>query len=159
MLSCSSINSPEIRPCRDHSSFNAWSISSSEYRFARARMASCTLANSQWVDDGGKRLIRPNPHLRRIEDVLALQFEGGAVIDVVADVFFVREHLMHRAPRPRPPQIGGNLPRIEGLGDFTFGFPFVEKRAVDPRGRFPAPRPAQASTRPGRSGGFCVRRS
>jgi len=68
--------------------------------------------------------------------MLALQFEGGAVVDVVTDIFFVGEHLMHRAARPLPPKIGENLPDVEGLGDFTLGFTLIEKSAVNPADGF-----------------------
>ena len=36
-----------------------------------------------------------NPHIRRIVDVFFLELERPPVIDVVADVLFIGEHLAH----------------------------------------------------------------
>ena len=67
--------------------------------------------------------------------MLKFQFEGRAMINVVADVFFVGEDLVNCAARPRPPKIRDNTFRIQLRGDFGFIFA-VEECSVNPADDF-----------------------
>ena len=50
-----------------------------------------------------------------------LQLEGGAVVDVVADVFLVGQNRAHGAGGPRPIQIGGDAFLIQAVGNLAEG--------------------------------------
>ena len=65
------------------------------------------------LDNRREGFCLANQLLRRIDHPLTLQLEGNAVVDVVADVFFVGEHLVHGTPRPVPSKIGRNAHDIE----------------------------------------------
>ena len=62
----------------------------------------------------------------------ALQLERRAVIDVVADVFLIGEHLMDGRPRPLAAKVGANASRIEDGGDFSLRPALGHKRLIDP---------------------------
>jgi len=61
--------------------------------------------------DAVKRTFLADPHLRRVVDMLLLELEGVAVVDVVADVLFVDEYLANGAVGPGAVLIG-----VDGLG-------------------------------------------
>ena len=82
------------------------------------------------LDNRREGFCLANQLLRRIDHPLTLQLEGNAVVDVVADVFFVGEHLMHRAPRPVPTKIGQNAHGIETRGDLALDHPLLHEPAV-----------------------------
>ena len=85
------------------------------------------------LHDGRERPLRTHPQFRRILDVLALEFEGSAVVDVVADVFFVGQHLVHGAVRPRTRPKSVSVPRlVEQPGDLRLVFLLVDELLVDP---------------------------
>jgi hypothetical protein len=83
------------------------------------------------IHDGFKGPVRPDPHLGRIFNPFLFQFERGVVVDVVADVFFVGEHLMNRTACPGSLQVGQNPPVVELLGDLELGQPVANKFLVD----------------------------
>ena len=65
-----------------------------------------------------KCAVRADPLVGRIGHVLPLQFERGAVIDVVADVLLVGEDLVDGAFRPGPAEICKHALGVEQRGDF-----------------------------------------
>ena len=65
----------------------------------------------------GKSTIFADPHVRRVVDMLLLEFEGMAVVDVVADVLLIAQHLTHRAVSPGPIQIGQDGGSVEPGGN------------------------------------------
>ncbi len=58
------------------------------------------------LDDGFKRIIFSHPFFRGIFDALFLQLEGLAVINIVADIFFVGQNGTDGCLRPVFSQIG-----------------------------------------------------
>jgi len=58
------------------------------------------------------------------------QLEGGAVVDVVADVFLVGQNRAHRAGIPWPIQIGGHAFLIQAVGDLAEGQIFLDQPAI-----------------------------
>ena len=56
--------------------------------------------------DAVKRALLADPHLGRVVDVLLLELEGMAVVDVVADVLFVGQHPVNQPPGPRATTLG-----------------------------------------------------
>jgi hypothetical protein len=54
------------------------------------------------------------------------------VIDVVADVFFVGEHLMHRAPVPSRPKSVNDALRVQRIGNLGFNFCRPNECPVNP---------------------------
>ncbi len=84
------------------------------------------------LHDGRERPLCAHPQFRWVLHVLALEFEGSAVVDVVADVFFVGQHLVHGAVRPRPPEIGERAASVERPSDFRLVFLLVDELLVDP---------------------------
>ena len=83
-------------------------------------------------DHALKCVVSPNPFIGWIVDVLLFQFARRPVIDVVADVFFVGEDLMHRAPVPFPPEVGFHALRVEAGGNLGFDFPATDEHLEDP---------------------------
>ncbi|KRH79070.1 hypothetical protein FERRO_01310 [Ferrovum sp. JA12] len=79
-----------------------------------------------------------DPHLGRVIDVLFLELEGVAVVDVVADVLLIGQHLTHRAVGPRAITIGVDGGVVEALGDFRQWQVVIDQPAVDlvDRGHF-----------------------
>src|SRR6202030_3616881 len=53
-----------------------------------------------WINDAFKDTVGANPFVRWIVDVLFLEFERSSVIDIIADVFFVRENLVNGSACP-----------------------------------------------------------
>ena len=70
------------------------------------------------LDDAFKNAVGSNPFVRRIVHMLLFQFARGPVIDVVADVFFVGENLMHRRPVPCPPKVRDDALCVQNLRRF-----------------------------------------
>ena len=87
-------------------------------------------------DDGLEGAIAPNPHFGRIDDALLLELEGDPVVDIVADVLLVRQHLVDGAAGPRPAQIRENSALIQHGGDLRFDDSFFDKDAVHPANNF-----------------------
>src|SRR5262245_18928112 len=52
-----------------------------------------------------KGAVRADPHLWCVSDVLSLEFERGAIVDVVPNVLFIRQHLMNRISSSRPTKV------------------------------------------------------
>src|ERR1700720_3369245 len=84
------------------------------------------------IDNGLECAVGPDPHLRPIPDALLLELERHAVPDVVANVFLVDKHLMHRAACPETPQIGAHTALIEKARDLALWLSFFDKRPVNP---------------------------
>ena len=59
------------------------------------------------------------------------ELEGAPVVDVVADIFFVREHFAHGGPGPGASQVGLNLLGVETSSDFRLKEAVLDKPAVD----------------------------
>ncbi len=58
-----------------------------------------------------------DPHVGRIVDMLFLELEGVAVVDVVADVLLIGQHLALGAVIPWAIQIGADGNSVEAVGD------------------------------------------
>lgn len=80
----------------------------------------------------GLRSVGPDPTIGSILHMLALQFERGAVIDTVSDIFFVRQDLMNGAPGPLAAKVGEDSSGVANLGDLSLGQIVVDKRAKYP---------------------------
>ena len=63
---------------------------------------------------------------------LLLELEGGAVPNVVADVFLVDQNLMNRAAGPRATKIGEDASLIEARGDLPLLLAVLDEGPVDP---------------------------
>jgi hypothetical protein len=81
--------------------------------------------------DAFERAFLLDPHLRVVHHPCLLELEGAPVVDVVADVLLVGEHLAHRGPCPRPAQIGEDAFGVEPLGDFRLEQAVLDEPAVD----------------------------
>ena len=79
-----------------------------------------------------ERALGSDPVLRRISDVLLLQLEGRAVINIVANILLVGEHLMNCAPTPRAVEIGADSFRVERICNLGFRKPLPHKGVINP---------------------------
>ena len=71
-----------------------------------------------------------HPHVGRVVHMQLLQLEGGAVVDVVADVFLVGQNRAHRAGIPWPVQIGGHAFLVQAVGDLAEGQILLDQPAI-----------------------------
>ncbi len=86
----------------------------------------------RYIDDALERALGAHPHLRRVDHPLALELERDPVVDVVADVLLVAQHLVHHAPGPRPSEIGREPVGVEDLGDLGLVPAVLDEQPVDP---------------------------
>src|SRR5262245_57356424 len=84
------------------------------------------------IHDRCKGAIRTPPNVWAIAHMLLLQFAGGPVPDVVADVLLVDQDLVNGAARPRPPKVGENPTLIETGGDFPLDLAILNEASVNP---------------------------
>ena len=61
------------------------------------------------------------------------ELEGMAVVDVVADVLFVGEHLAHSAVRPGPLVVGADALVVESLRNFSQGHVVLDEPSKHPQ--------------------------
>src|SRR5581483_7627255 len=66
--------------------------------------------------DPGERAVAAYPLIRRVPGPPLLQLEGDAVVDVIADVLLVGQHLMHGSPGPEPSEVGEDAIAVQGIG-------------------------------------------
>jgi hypothetical protein len=71
-----------------------------------------------------------HPHVWRVLDVQFLELEGTPVVEVVANVFFVGQYLMHDVVGPALIEIGAHAHAVEASGDFGDGEVFIDQPAV-----------------------------
>ena len=98
------------------------SISSSDNRRARSWMMPRAMKKSSGVTIGVEGAVAADPHLGRVADALLLELEGRAVVDVVADVLLVGQHLVDGAARPGAAQVGDDALGVQVGGDLRFAF-------------------------------------
>ena len=109
--SVSSMISPDSRPWSRTATASVPSMSSSVSRRERsAMMAAAASKRSRSTMRSNAPSARTHM-LRAIANARFLQLEGDPVVDVVADVLLVGQHLVDGAARPRPAQIGDEMPR------------------------------------------------
>jgi hypothetical protein len=81
--------------------------------------------------DAVKCPLLAEPHLGWVVDMLLLELEGAAVLDVVADVLFVGQQLGNRALGSGAVQVGVNGLVVEALDDLSNGQVVFHQPAVD----------------------------
>src|SRR5690606_9266859 len=81
--------------------------------------------------DAIERTLFPDPHFRLVRHADFLQLEGSAIVDVVADVLFVAQHLAHRGPRPVAAQIRPDTLRVQAFSDDGLQGALVHEPAID----------------------------
>lgn len=79
-----------------------------------------------------KSALRADPHRGVVDDAALLQLERDPVPNIVADVFFVDENLVHRPTRPGTAQIGRYAAIIEFGGNLAFIAPILDKALINP---------------------------
>ena len=67
-------------------------------------------------DDSHENTLDSHPFVRRVLHVFLFQFERGAVVNIVADVFLIRQHFMHSPPCPGASNVGHDSLFIECRG-------------------------------------------
>ena len=72
-----------------------------------------------------------DPHVWLVRDPVFLEFERDPVVDVVADVLFVGQHLADSGPGPIPVQVGTNSLAIESGRDFRLRYAAIDEPLVD----------------------------
>jgi len=82
-------------------------------------------------DDGLERAFLLDPHVGRVGDPMLLELEGDPVVDVVADVLLVTQHLAHRGPCPLPAQVGQNTFAVETGCNLGFRNTLIDEPTVD----------------------------
>ena len=82
------------------------------------------------IDDTVEHAVRTDPRLRRIDDALGFQFEGDAIVEVVADVFFIGQDLVDDAARPGSAEVGLDAFSVQRGGDLAFRAPLEDKHSV-----------------------------
>ncbi len=101
-------------------------------------MISGAVSKKTRAADAFKSAFLADPHVARIVYMQLLQFEGEAVVDVVADVFLVGQNRPHCAGIPRKVPISGHAFLVQAVGDLPEGQVLRDQPAilvVDP-GRF-----------------------
>jgi hypothetical protein len=68
-------------------------------------------------NDALERAFLLDPHLGAVDHPMLLELEGAPVVDVVADVFLVGQHLAHGGARPVTPEVSANALGVEPFGD------------------------------------------
>ena len=63
---------------------------------------------------------------------MLLELEGLPIIDVIADVFFIGENLMHRPAGPKSAKIGAQPIGIELARNLSLIQAFLKKAPIDP---------------------------
>ena len=103
------------------------------FRVAAATFGQDFLRRHEGVDrhNAFEGTLLADPHLRRVVNVLFLELERVAVVDVVADVLLVGQDLAHGAIRPRAITIGVDGDGIEPVGDLTQGQVILKQPTVD----------------------------
>jgi len=81
-------------------------------------------------------VILAHPHIGRIFHTPFFQFERGAVEDIVAYIFLIGQHFMHRAARPLAFKVGKNTSLVKDSGDPAFLHALPRKRLIHPPHRF-----------------------
>ena len=81
--------------------------------------------------DAGERAFAADPHVRRVHHPQLLQLERHPVVDVVADVLLVGQHLVHGGARPVAAEIGLHAHAVESASDFGLDQAVVDEPAVD----------------------------
>ena len=83
--------------------------------------------------NGLKLGVPTNPFFLRVHNMFEFQFEGRAMINIVANIFFVGEHLMNSGTVPRAPKVSEQSLRIQRLGDFRFAFSLANESLINPQ--------------------------
>ena len=85
-----------------------------------------------WVDNRLECVISPNPHFWTVFDPILLQLEGAAIIDVIADVLFVRQNLMNGSPSPGLAKISRHASLVELCSNLALDLSAVDELAIHP---------------------------
>ena len=73
------------------------------------------------VDDGLVGVVAPHPLGGLVHDAWSLELGAGPVVQVVADVFLVREQFVDGAARPGSSCFCGDALVVQEFGDLCFG--------------------------------------
>ena len=79
--------------------------------------------------------VFPDPSLRRVANVFFLHFARRAVVNVIANVFFIGENLADGPSRPGPAEIREDALGIQHLSNLRLLLSFFGKLAVHPADR------------------------
>jgi hypothetical protein len=81
--------------------------------------------------DAGERAFAADPHVRRVHHPQLLQLERHPVVDVVADVLLVGQHLVHGGACPVAAEVGLHPHAVEAASDLGLDQAVVDEPAVD----------------------------
>ena len=87
------------------------------------------------LDDPFEGFVGAHPLLGRVDLALLLQLERAAVVDVVTDVLFVRQHLMDGAAGPGPAEVGRDATFVEKGRDLALDLALVDELPIHPTHR------------------------
>ena len=81
--------------------------------------------------DALERAFLLDPHVGAVNHPVLLEFERPTVVDVVADVFLVGQHLANGRASPIPPKVGTCPLCVQPFGDVQFRQVVGDKPTID----------------------------
>ena len=81
-------------------------------------------------NDGFECAFFLDPHVGRVFDAQLLELERNPVVDVVADVLLVRQHLVHRSAGPLAVEVSTHRHTIQACGDLGLDQAVINEPAV-----------------------------
>jgi len=84
------------------------------------------------IHNGLKGGIVPNPQFGWVADPLHLELKGNSIVDIVANIFLIGEHLSDHSPGPRAPTFGLKAMAGKLFGDLAFRPPLMHEESIDP---------------------------